>query len=337
MSQRFVFAFASLFIAFFVLSCNDFNDDEMIGLYEPPHRRPSEPPPLSVSHTEDSVLYTFTIPRLKYGMNDTLSAIVTLYNQSMSVKNIGLNCNPALSVNWSLNNSSGQTLIYGPQFYCVSFAELHLSAHQLLQYVFIDEPIKNIQTRLLGQSGPYVLEGQMVSATTPPWFTFNVSIVSPSPPLELISNSSFESNGTFSLNGWGGILRTPVDSMKEAPPGGGTWSVEIEGENGTLPLGYLTFTVPVPVGVHIYKFSVWTKYDDTIGTGGYASLVLDGVDTVYGVNNFHISDTAWTLQSAIDTLKTISGDSLQVRLGGALEAPFPFRTLFDLVKLEVVK
>jgi len=163
------------------------------------------------------------------------------------------------------------------------------------------------------------------------------TIVEPSVTVELIGNSSFEVNGMFTLNGWSLFLAPPAVSVKDAPPGGGTWSLAIDGENGVIPFGYVKFTVPAPVGIHIYKFSVWTKCGDSTGVGGTASMVLDGVDTIYVVNVFHVSDMAWTLQSAIDTLKTISGDSLQVCLAGAWSEPIFDRTLFDLVKLEVIK
>jgi len=213
---------------------------------------------------------------------------------------------------------------------------LPLSPHQLLKYLFIDEAIKNIQTPLLGQSGSYVLEGQMGN-TSPPWFDFNVSIVSPSPPLELISNSSFESNGIFSLNGWTSILRPLIDSVRDVPPGGGTWSLAIHGENGVQLAGFVEVTVPVPIGTHIYKFSVWTKHDDTIGVGGVVSLYLPGVGPERAVNVFHASDTAWTLQSVIDTLTTTPSDFFEVWLTGSYMSPINDRTLFDLVKLEVIE
>src|SRR5208283_961666 len=105
MSQKIVFAFASLLVAFVAFSCNNLNDEEMIGLSGSPFHRPTEPPPvpsLSASHTIDNVVYTFSIPKATYGINVTLSATLTIYNQSMSVKTIGVQCSPAYMVNWSL-------------------------------------------------------------------------------------------------------------------------------------------------------------------------------------------------------------------------------------------
>jgi len=176
MSQKYAFVFASLLIALIALSCNNFNDDAIVSQSEPPNQFRMEPPPLSASHIVDSVFYTFAIPKVIYGINDTLSATLTMYNLSVSVKTLYFVCSPSYSVLWSLNNASGQTLLYGPGAICQVIAPLLLNPHQSLQYLIINEPIKNIQGISLDNSDYYVLHGQMNEMSLPWSFDLYITI-----------------------------------------------------------------------------------------------------------------------------------------------------------------
>jgi len=163
----------------------------------------------------------------------------------------------------------------------------------------------------------------------------NNTIVSPSVPVELISNSSFESNDVFTLQGWSAWRRDVIDSALDAPQSGGKYSVSIE-DMGIPIFGYITTTVAAPSGVHIYKFSVWTKSNFAFSAGSSAELLLKSVDTTFTVNVFQVIDTVWTFNSKTDTLNATSNDSLVIRLRGGT-SNFIRRTMFNLVKLEVIK
>src|SRR5271169_6521150 len=163
MSQK-VLIFTCLLVALVAFSCNNPNDNDAYVQSDSHPYRPTEPPPvspLSVSHTADSVLYTFAIPKAIFGINDTLSATLTLYNESTSAKTLYFVCGPSYAILWSLQNDSGRTMISGPGAICQVVVPLTLNPNQLLQYQVIDEPVKNIPGILVDQSNSYVLQGQM--------------------------------------------------------------------------------------------------------------------------------------------------------------------------------
>jgi len=345
MSQKFEFVFASLIVALVAFSCNNLNDNELIVQSNTPPYRPTRPlivPPLSSSHTVDSVLYTFAIPQATFGINDTLSATLTMYNQSTSVDTLYFECGPAYAILWSLKNDSGRTVIFGGGPVCRVIVPLLLNSHQTLQYQVIDEPIKNIPGILDDQSGSYVLQGQM-NNMSPSWsFDFDITIYSPSAPLNLISNSSFESDGRFTLQGWFSSftdVRSGINPAQDAPSGGGMWSVSMYDQSPSSAPEYITTTVAAPAGNHVYKFSVWTKSSNNFpSSGSSAQLRLDRNGTLTGKTYIWVDETitAWTLNNEIDTIDTISGDSLQVVLSGS-KSTYIRQTLFDLVKLEIIE
>lgn len=154
------------------------------------------------------------------------------------------------------------------------------------------------------------------------------------PPIttNLISNSSFEFNGVPSLQGWVMFLSPPLDTLRDAPTGGGTWSVAIRGVN-FLPIPSMRFIAAAPAGSHVYQLSVWGKFAIR---AGFAGLNLLRNDTTYPQMGLSINDTTWAWYHALDTLTTINGDSLEVRLSGAY-AGLASKTFFDLCKLDVIK
>jgi hypothetical protein len=76
---------------------------------------PTITPTLSNSNVKDSILYTFTISKATYGIQDTLIAWITLYNQSMSTDTVILLKDSPLS----LINDTGKT-IFGLCEWCCS-------------------------------------------------------------------------------------------------------------------------------------------------------------------------------------------------------------------------
>jgi len=165
-----------------------------------------------------------------------------------------------------------------------------------------------------------------------------------SPPIDnnLIKNSSFESNGNPSLEGW--ITYWPgislVQSVQDAPPGGGSWSVAIQ--NGTQMSGNeVRYKVAAPAtGKHAYRLSFWGKY--TSGSrlnwsSQFGEIWLDRGDVQISDSKWGVKmdTTVWKLYSVIDTLDTRSSDSLIVRLVGCIDGLPSAITYFDLCRLEV--
>ncbi|HUI28855.1 MAG TPA: hypothetical protein VLX91_01470 [Candidatus Acidoferrales bacterium] len=166
------------------------------------------------------------------------------------------------------------------------------------------------------------------------------TVTGPSDENNLIVNSSFESNGKASLQGWNvGWWETEmVHSAHDAPPGGGSWSVEID--NGTFTSGnQIWFTVHPHAGHHVYKFSFWGRYDAgnlQLGScqGGVLLWLHNNTDR-YG-SYTKIDTTIWEMYTIFDTLDTYQGDSIPVELDGCVDGPTSAKTYFDLCRLEVL-
>lgn len=179
----------------------------------------------------------------------------------------------------------------------------------------------------------------------------NETILGPPKVINLITNSSFEFNDTASLQGWD-VYGHYIWPVKDAPPGGGMWSVAILSEG--LPVDHIRFTVAVSPGTHVYKFSVWAKVvnpDTQICSGGSVFFYIKRSGTLYIGKDIGITDTTWTLYSAFDTLTTSVTESLLVNLAGGPCVPSRAGstkrdqyagpgdweyTYFDLCKLEVL-
>ncbi|HUL44945.1 MAG TPA: hypothetical protein VLY03_11395 [Bacteroidota bacterium] len=161
----------------------------------------------------------------------------------------------------------------------------------------------------------------------------NNTILSPSVPVELISNSSFENYGSPSLVGWTERDSLTVSLTRSAAPGGGNWSLTIAAT--WFPASYAKTTVPTVEGNHRYRFSFWGKHGET-WIGG-ASILLKHSDTLSLLNSIAVADTAWRLYSVLDTLTTITRDSIVVSLSGGANEIIGGQTFFDLVKLEIIE
>src|SRR6266571_4770234 len=96
------------------------------------------------------------------------------------------------------------------------------------------------------------------------------TIVGPPIPSNLISNSSFEINGTPSLLGWVARDTFTVRLVAGAPPGGGNWSLRFEAT--WPPASFAETVVHAPLGKHSYKFSLWGKHGGEV-IGGAVFLV----------------------------------------------------------------
>ena len=152
----------------------------------------------------------------------------------------------------------------------------------------------------------------------------------PSPDtVNLIGNSSFEIGGQQSLDGW--KVYSDYSFVTDVPTGGGNWAL-------CMPLGwvpayyYIMTTVPSPAGINRYRLSYYGKIR------GIVELYMKRNDSLYFRQKLYteFQNPLWTFYSAFDTLATIPGDSLVVKVisGGGEVLPDCY---FDLCKLEVIK
>ena len=145
----------------------------------------------------------------------------------------------------------------------------------------------------------------------------------------ILINTSFELGGNHTLAGW--TISTPsvVSFSPDVPPDGGSWSVTIGVEWDPLPA--ISSNVPAPEGTHVYKLRVWAK---RTGVGGSAAIMIRRPDTLLTSRFVAIPDTGWTTYTIIDTISAERGDSVGVRLAGAISQLVPGTTFFDLCVLE---
>jgi hypothetical protein len=158
------------------------------------------------------------------------------------------------------------------------------------------------------------------------------SISSPSIENNLIPNPSFEENGDSSLANWFVNMPSLVHFTNDTPPNGGNWALTIDVLWGSG--NDVISTVKIPEGTHIYKFSFWSKYSNN---PGFAELVLVATDSVSQINRIHVDSETWGNYSTSDTITSVSGDSLQIKLSGGFSNLSPGKTYFDLCTLELLE
>jgi hypothetical protein len=154
----------------------------------------------------------------------------------------------------------------------------------------------------------------------------------------LLTNSSFEINGSPTMNGWTlseddtTFLRYLLRFSSDVPPGGGKSSIVV---NYSFPGPWRIYQlVPANAGSHIYRLSFWAR--NFFGQGKVTLGLKTTMDTVINLQTVRPVDSLWTFHNMFDTVTADVNDSLVViinsgyvgvtRLGGG--------TWFDVVRLE---
>jgi hypothetical protein len=147
----------------------------------------------------------------------------------------------------------------------------------------------------------------------------------------LLSNPSFESNGHPSSSGWVGFGNPMAAFSTDVPPGGGIYSASIA---STWPAGgvRLQASIAAREGSNIYRFGMWAKYSGLVRGETHLSVQRAGVITLS--KSIIVTDTVWTEYSAFDTLNTIAGDTLLLRLFGGGDPVAGGDSYFDNCRVE---
>jgi hypothetical protein len=154
---------------------------------------------------------------------------------------------------------------------------------------------------------------------------------SSSDTISYIRNYSFEYNNLPSLDDWRSEQGMALNMSNSTPPGGGSWSVILE--TSWDPNNYLKSTVVAPQGNVRLLYSFWAKAE---GLGGNAEFYVIHQDSLDVRMVFNVTDTTWTQHSALDTLTLVTGDSIGVRISGAVNQLLTGKTWFDLVKIRKI-
>jgi len=130
---------------------------------------PVATPKLSVNNIQDSILYTFIIPKAVFGIHDTLSATVTAYNQTAMPETLVVG--PS-SYSWFLQNNNGQTIMYGPRVWPWILWKQVIEGHESVEIYSIHREIADTSGQPI-IAGPYSLHANIRGV---PSFILNLSL-----------------------------------------------------------------------------------------------------------------------------------------------------------------
>ncbi|RCK72650.1 MAG: hypothetical protein IGBAC_0461 [Ignavibacteriae bacterium] len=160
-------------------------------------------------------------------------------------------------------------------------------------------------------------------------------IVNPPSDTNLLVNGSFEISGGASLQGWQTNTSDTafISFSTDVPINGGSFSLRLRNE-WTFP-GAVWQTIVPSSGTHRYRLSASAK---VLRSGAMAdgriSIGIKQAGIWNTTKSFSFSDTMWTEIVMLDTLTTVTGDTLRVSLaGGGTQFSFGY-ALFDLVKFQ---
>ena len=147
----------------------------------------------------------------------------------------------------------------------------------------------------------------------------------------LIENYSFEHYGKATLDGWNYPPPPLLKFSADVPPFGEKYSIFLKSfEIG----GIISTSVSAPAGTNSYIFSFWGKVN---GSRGLVELFLNHSGSLSLLTSIQVKNLKWNNFVFKDTLATVAGDSLTIKLSGAYyQSPQPY-VWFDVCKLEVKK
>jgi len=160
--------------------------------------------------------------------------------------------------------------------------------------------------------------------------------VEPTTASNLISNGSFEMNGSASLSGW--EIATPdsstVSFSNDVPPSGGSYSVQLEYK--AVHPGDIRTYIPTTPGTHVYRLTVWGKTSVGSFGAGWMLVGLQSADTTIFMDQMSFTDAMWVSKSLIDTLTCNSGDKIGISLRGTSQPQTQGYLTVDLVSLDLL-
>ena len=132
----------------------------------------------------------------------------------------------------------------------------------------------------------------------------------------LLVNSTFESHGVPSLEGWVVSDTSNVRFSSDVPPGGSGSSIVLGAAwFAPWPNGAIYQEVALPAGSHRYRLSFIGKKSGVAG----AVLVHSGRPAYDGsrlLMALQIADSVWASYSSTDTISVPAGDSAYVTISG---------------------
>jgi hypothetical protein len=145
----------------------------------------------------------------------------------------------------------------------------------------------------------------------------------------LLSNPSFEKNGSPSLDSWIQSYQdtSVIHFSSDVPQGGGQYSIKLDVVWG--PQFSISSTVNAETGTNIYSFSCMAK---VLGVGGTIYLSLEADPSIVR-KSIMPADSTWKEYSITDTISSSGGDRIRITLTGGFSQLLPGSTFYDNCKL----
>lgn len=160
------------------------------------------------------------------------------------------------------------------------------------------------------------------------------TVTNPTSGINLISNSSFDLNGTPSLQGWTVSDTSGVRYSTDIPQGGSGYSIVLGAQwFAPWPNGSIFVGIPTQNGPHRYRLSNWGKKINISG-GVFIYLNRPTGNSSQFIAALPVVDTLWTFYSRTDTITTIISDSLFINISGGGTEIASGTTYFNTCKFE---
>jgi len=131
---------------------------------------------LSVSHVQNNTLYTLSVSKYIFSIHDTLTAKLTVYNQSTVMDTLYSSFSPFF-YNWTLKNNAGKIIMFGPNGANNSIRNLYLNPNQESILYDLYQAIKDTSGSPL-LPGSYTLQWNLNNIyVTYLSFTLNIKIL----------------------------------------------------------------------------------------------------------------------------------------------------------------
>ena len=150
----------------------------------------------------------------------------------------------------------------------------------------------------------------------------------------LLYETSFENNGSFSTNGWS--LSSSSRSSTSTPPGGGSYSLEMTATDP--PEIYSSVKVAAKSQYTINQLTFWSK-GSGVASGVYGKAILSVVSNGAELQSksILIDRIDWSTFTIKDTFAIASGDSFLIKFTGGMNQLLSGKSYFDLVQLQSIK
>lgn len=161
------------------------------------------------------------------------------------------------------------------------------------------------------------------------------SLVEPVIVSNILIDESFEKDHTPSLEGWQFGNPQLAQLVNEAPPDGGSWSLELTADWAPTT-GYVYRPVAEVKSGDIVRLTAFVRGSGRFGGRGIIILTTDPNRYTSNTKSASSADTVWKQISVTDTLTLQTGDTLWVVLSSPVTEIVPFQQEFDLVRLEKI-